>query len=388
MLGKTFTPAALATLAGLSEPELEPLLSGLVRKEVLGVQADPRSPEHGQYGFLQDLVRHVAYQTLSKRERKNRHLAAAAHLETAFADQDEVVEVLASHYLAAANAAPEADDAPAIRAQAGGMLARAGARAGSLGAPDEGQRYYEQAAALSADPLSEAALLEQAGRLAVHANRPGEARERLERAIMLYSAAGKEKEAGGASSALADVDSDEGQLEAATARLEQAIAQLEQGKPSSELTAALAELGRMHALAGHGDRASEPLERALTLAERLRLSEVFIQALTSKALVLMYEGRLAEARILLEAAGEQAHAEQFPAAELRAGNNLCALLEFSDRYSEVVALGERLVALARRRGDRRWESNLRTGMVRPLYLLGRWQEAFAVASRRRATRRE
>jgi predicted ATPase/class 3 adenylate cyclase len=379
VLGKTFTPAALATLSGLSGPELEPLLSGLVRKEVLGVQSDPRSPEHGQYGFLQDLVRHVAYQTLSKRERKNRHLAAAAHLETAFADQDEVVEVLASHYLAAAEAAPEADDAPATRAKAGEMLARAGARAGSLGAPDEGQRYYEQAAALSADPLSEAALVEQAGRLAVKANRPGEARERLERAIALYSAAGKEKEAGGASAALADTDLDEGQLEGATGRLEQAVAQLEQGTASSELTAALAELGRMHVLAGHGDRASAPLERALALAERLRLSEVFIQALTSKALVLMYEGRLAEARILLEAAAEQAHAEQFHAAELRAGNNLCALFEFSDRYSEVVALGERLVALARRRGDRRWESNLRTGMLRPLYLLGRWQEAFAVA---------
>ena len=34
------------------------------------MQADPRSPEHGQYGFLQDLVRHVAYETLSKRERR------------------------------------------------------------------------------------------------------------------------------------------------------------------------------------------------------------------------------------------------------------------------------------------------------------------------------
>ena len=43
---------------------------GLVRKEVLSIQADPRSPEHGQYGFLQDLVRAVAYETLSKRERR------------------------------------------------------------------------------------------------------------------------------------------------------------------------------------------------------------------------------------------------------------------------------------------------------------------------------
>ena len=68
-----------------ADAEIEPLLTSLVRKEVLGVQADPRSPEHGQYGFLQDLVRHVAYETLSKRERRARHLAAADHLSAAFA---------------------------------------------------------------------------------------------------------------------------------------------------------------------------------------------------------------------------------------------------------------------------------------------------------------
>ena len=43
-------------LSGLSETELEPILASLTRKEVLGVQADPRSPERGQYGFLQDLA--------------------------------------------------------------------------------------------------------------------------------------------------------------------------------------------------------------------------------------------------------------------------------------------------------------------------------------------
>ena len=47
------------------------VLASLVRKEVLAVQADPRSPEHGQYGFLQDLVRHVAYETLSRHERRD-----------------------------------------------------------------------------------------------------------------------------------------------------------------------------------------------------------------------------------------------------------------------------------------------------------------------------
>src|SRR5713226_5006019 len=91
VLGKTFTREALAALAG-ADSEIEPLLTALVRKEVLGVQADPRSPEHGQYGFLQDLVRHVAYETLSKRERRVRHLAAAEHLSSALPDED-VAEV-------------------------------------------------------------------------------------------------------------------------------------------------------------------------------------------------------------------------------------------------------------------------------------------------------
>src|SRR6266511_3883619 len=74
VLGKTFTRQGLAALSGLEEKQLEELLGALVRKEVLGLQADPRSPEHGQYGFLQDLVRHVAYETLSRRERRIRHL--------------------------------------------------------------------------------------------------------------------------------------------------------------------------------------------------------------------------------------------------------------------------------------------------------------------------
>src|SRR3990170_4343444 len=152
VLGKTFTQDALAALAG-SEVEIEPLLTGLARKEGLGVQADPRSPEHGQYGFLQDLVRHVAYETLSKRERRARHLAAAAHLSAAFAeDEDEVVEVIASHYLAAHEAAPDAEDAAEIKGKAQAMLARAGHRAESLAAAAEARRYFEHAAELVEDP--------------------------------------------------------------------------------------------------------------------------------------------------------------------------------------------------------------------------------------------
>jgi tetratricopeptide (TPR) repeat protein len=355
-------------------------LAGLARKEVLGMQSDPRSPERGQYGFLQDLVRHVAYETLSKRERKARHLAAAEHLEGAFAQEEEIAEVLASHYLAAAEAAPDAEDAAEIRAKAGTMLSRAGERAGSLGAPEEGQRYYDQAAALAADPLLEAALLEQAGRLAIQANQAAEAGKRLEQAISLYAAAGEERGSARASAALAEVDLEGGRGEEAAARLERAVSALERGKPTAELAAALAALGRMRVLGGHGDDAVAPLERALTLAEQLQLPEVFVEALTSKGLLLMYQGRLAEARIQLEAAVVRGHAEQLSASELRAQNNLLALLEASDRFAEVVDRIERAKALARRRGERFWEAMLLCGTVGPLVRLGRWDEALAIAA--------
>src|SRR5207302_7136962 len=51
VLGKTFTKGALAAVSGQGKEALDALLPSLLRKEVLGLQADPRSPERGQYGF-------------------------------------------------------------------------------------------------------------------------------------------------------------------------------------------------------------------------------------------------------------------------------------------------------------------------------------------------
>ena len=99
VLGKTFTRQAVEALSGVDPASVESVMAALVRKEVLSIQADPRSPEHGQYGFLQDLMRRVAYEMLSMRDRRERHLAAAAYLERTLADDDEIVEVLASHYI-------------------------------------------------------------------------------------------------------------------------------------------------------------------------------------------------------------------------------------------------------------------------------------------------
>ena len=67
MLGQTFASAALAEVP---EKDLEPRLVSLVRRELLTREMDARSAERGQYAFVQALIREVAYNTLSRKDRK------------------------------------------------------------------------------------------------------------------------------------------------------------------------------------------------------------------------------------------------------------------------------------------------------------------------------
>ncbi len=106
VIGQRFSTASLAAVSGMPPDEIEAPLRDLVRREVLDLEIDPRSPERGQYGFVQSLIREVAYGTLARRERRSRHLAAARYYEQL--GDDELAGVLASHYLAAHEASPRA----------------------------------------------------------------------------------------------------------------------------------------------------------------------------------------------------------------------------------------------------------------------------------------
>src|SRR5206468_4287182 len=107
----------------------------------LQVLADPRSPERGQYGFLQDLVKRIAYETMSRKERKGKHLAVATYLEAGSVyEEEEIVEVVAAHYVEAYQAAPDAGDAEEIKSKARRMLAAAGEHAAALAANEEAER--------------------------------------------------------------------------------------------------------------------------------------------------------------------------------------------------------------------------------------------------------
>ena len=154
VLGTSFSAEALVEVSGQDEDSVRAGLANLVRREVLSVSADPLSPERGSYRFTQQLLRQVAYDTLSRRDRKARHLAVAAHLRSAFAgDGEEVSDVIARHYLDALEAVPGAPDVAALRSQAIAALVRAAERAKRTGAPAQAAASYAAAAELHAQGI-------------------------------------------------------------------------------------------------------------------------------------------------------------------------------------------------------------------------------------------
>jgi predicted ATPase/class 3 adenylate cyclase len=377
VLGKTCTSAALAAVSSLSEREIEPVLAALVAKEVLTVQADPRSPERGQYGFLQDLVRTVAYETLPKKDRKAMHLSVASFLQLAWGSEEgEVVEVVASHFLEAHRLAPDAEDAPQIRDLARGMVIRAGERAASLAAPAEARAYFERAAELTDAPTERAALLERAGGMAVQLGQLEHAGRLIMEAKGLFEEAGQSHPAARTEASLAEIAFKQGHLDQAIESARHAHDVLAGDEPDAAFALVTGQFGRFLALAGSVE-AAPVLEEALRIAEQLQLDEVYSQALNSRAVSIMREGRLDEAVTLLRRALEVALESDFTNATSRAWNNLAVALDSEDRYEEVVELIVQMLELSRRKGDRASELTAILGNSSPLVALGRWDEALA-----------
>jgi class 3 adenylate cyclase/tetratricopeptide (TPR) repeat protein len=377
VMGRMFTIAGLAALTGMRAEELESVLTSLVRKEVLSLSKDPLSPERGQYGFLQDLVKRVAFDTMSKKRRRRLHLLAAEHLESGLGpEEDDVVEVVAAHYLDAYRAAPDAPDAGEIRDKARDRLIRAAERASSLGANQEAQGYFERAAELTSDPIGQAELFEQAGMMAEAAAHGEQAVDHFERAIDIFEAQGATHPAARVSARLGEVMWDRGRMAESLASMDRAFNILVKEPPDESFAWLAAQLARFQFFNGDAPLALQHIEAALEVAESHGLPEILSQALNTKNLLLLTLGRFQEARALLETSLRIALENDKPSAALRAHNNLVDMATGEDRYKEAQSHAESGLTLARRIGNRYWE-RIFLGYCYPLYSLGRWDEALA-----------
>ncbi len=186
-----------------------------------------------------------------------------------------------------------------------------------------------------------------------------------------------------AEAALAEIAFQQGHFDQAIESARHAHQVLAGGERDAAFAVVTGQFGRFLALAG--DPEADPvLEEALRLAQQLELDEVYSQALSSRAVSVLREGRLDEAVTLLRRALEVAIEGDFTIAVFRAWNNLAVTLESEDRYAEEVELIAPMLDMARRKGDRASELTALLGHAAPLVALGRWDESLAFVEEARA----
>jgi class 3 adenylate cyclase/tetratricopeptide (TPR) repeat protein len=374
VLGHSFTAAGAAAMSGRAEHEVVPVLDGLVAKQVLGRDDDARSPERGQYAFLQELVRNVAYGTLSRRARKARHVAAARHLEQTWPGEiADIAEVLASHHLEAIAADPDADDVAELRGSARQALAAAGRAAASLGLGPEAVRYYEQAADLAEGDPERAELFQQAGRALWQSGDSHAAEQRLRIAVELYERSGRPS-GGPAAVALAHAQSALGRPQEAQLLLERFQA-TDPGDDPILRAAALVELAAARERQGSIEEAGPLIEEALTILEAEQAWPALTSALLAHAVHLLKARRPEEADAILWHSLRLAEQHDLPSIAMRVRFNLMGLALDRDRLVDAVDQADAALELARERGDRANERDLLSQLVAPLTVLGRWDEA-------------
>ncbi len=355
--GQSFTAAAVAALGSRTADEVGRILDGLVAKQVLGLNNDALSAERGQYHFLQTLLRTTAYGTLSRRDRKERHLAVARHLQEAWGESaPELAEVLAAHLLDAAEAEPDSSDAAHIRAMACDTLAEAGRRALSLALGPEAQRAFDRAAELARDDAARAPILHQAGQAALQAADYAAGRERLVRAVALFESLGDREGAARSVAVLADILRQQDRLEEAIELNRRAVAGLAEGSPDK--AAALAALSSNLAFSGALEEAFAAADAALAIAEPLQEWRTVCEAFNTTSFMRQKQGRVEEAAAIRERCLALALEHDLADHALRAYNNVADLALQLDRFEEASRVADLGLTLAQSRGDRRWEDTL------------------------------
>ncbi|HZU59577.1 MAG TPA: AAA family ATPase, partial [Solirubrobacteraceae bacterium] len=378
VLGQSFTAAAAAAVSGGSEAEVTTILDRLVAKQILARDDDPRSPERGQYVFLQALLRGVAYGTLSRRARKTRHVAAAHHLEQTWpGEARDIAEVLAAHYLKAIEAEPEAEDVEALQSIARETLIAAGDAAASLGLGSEADSYFKQAAELSEDELQQANLLEKAGRALWQSGDLETAEDRLREAVERQQRGGRAS-GGSAAVVLATVIAPSGRLEDAVALIEGFLSAEEPGRDPVLRARAQAAMGNWLVILGKASQAEPLFAEALDTLENSDALAALAEAMARRAVYLMTAGRYQECAAMARHARDLAEQLDLTADALRATFTLAAGLIARDRHREALPELERGVEIARERGDRFFERMLQAGVAQCLVFLGRWPEALAI----------
>jgi tetratricopeptide (TPR) repeat protein len=281
---------------------------------------------------------------------------------------------VATHFVAAYRAAPEGPEGEAVATQARISLVGAADRAQALGAMGQAIELLSSALEVSRDPIDRARILERLGLVQTLHSRFDDAETSLVDAVAAYGAIGDRVGVVRATAlrmqghtAAARISSamevaaplrDEAQAlaTATAARLGQPGPLTAEERGAAEAGAAFAEnYGRTLFRQASNEASIEWCDRALRIAEPLRLDETVAMGLITKASAMLSGGRRREGRALLEGGVIDARSHGQSLAALRGGVNLASFTHDVDPRASLDRTMEGM-ALARRLGLRSFEA--------------------------------
>jgi class 3 adenylate cyclase len=373
VLGDRFRAEALAELLG-DEPAAE--LEALERRALI---EDRTADEAGLYGFHHQLIRDVAYASLTRAERVDLHVRAAAGVAARAGERyGELSEVIAFHLARAA----ELDPDPERTRAAFDASVRASSYAARRGAVARGQELLEQAARFAPDESSRLKALKRASELALRRLRGDDAFRLLIGAAEAAEAMGEDAAAAHCYANAIEVGS---RMAGISGRFEEAyllelLARAESlaPDPTRELRIQL-NLNRVWIAWSNGrhEGMAEPAAEALELARRTGDILLLSSALDTASAASWAEGRFAESTAM--------NRERI---ELLAKEPPSPLVEF-DRGDAINMLSKSLLREGRVREALQWDERnaqetLATAphiaaarVIEPMYLLGEWDRAIA-----------
>jgi hypothetical protein len=376
VLGQSFTLAGLSAVSCKDKTDIEARLLAMVRRELLILDADPRSPERGQYRFVQALIREVAYNTLAKKDRKQRHLAAARHFESL--GTDELAGGLAGHYLAAQQLAADAAEAAALGTQARIALRGAAERAAALGSHEQALNFLNQALQVTTDARERADLHERA---LTSANTLLDTEAALRHAAAVVEARRELGDRPAIAEAIAEHGLAITGIDLDPARsLKMLMAAWEEFGDLEETPAGVRlmfSIERAHGILNENAAQLEWIERLLPIAERFDLLEQIASGLLGRGAALVKLDRSREGLMLLRGAHAFALTQGFGLVEYGAR----ILLTFWEQWNEPgvgVALAREGLEIARRIGSRNYAWGMVGNGVVCAFRTGEWEWASAL----------
>lgn len=313
VVGRRGSLSALGALVSSRGQDASELARRLQGKDLL-------TTGDGEYAFKSDLVRDVAYETLTKAGRARRHALVGDWLD---ADarrrgrEAEVLEQIAHHYAVAAELADELGGVEAvpgdIRERALGWVERAAARAEVRETTAVSVHLFEHALRLVGDEEAERRWNLVLGRARARSvlRELGEARADAEEVLRGAEAAGEREMQARALTTLGEIEQKAGDLEASAATLERAVRMWRDLGDRRGEADALRHWGMTNLHGQDGDAADEAITEALAAYRAVGDRRGEAWALQNLGWIAFYQGdheaaeeRLEEARALFSELGD------------------------------------------------------------------------------------